>query len=630
MNADQGIVYMKNFLNRLFKGFRTVMKNMLRMREILFQDEYEIYKNVPMEVAIYDPDGNYIFVNKLYLPDQNLSGLIIGKDESFFGKMAGIQPDSLKKRQEYFKEVLKEKRSVRFTEKLYFPGENKTLYYKRFYQPVFRLKDRTKIKSICLFGSSLTAMMHAQEELQYLAQHDKLTGLRNRQAFNEQLNLMILEAERNPAQPNNAILLCDLDNFKLINESLGHSIGDNCLREVAKRIQSIIRKSDFAYRIGGDEFVIILQNMANELDAGKVSEKILQKISEPYKIKDRRITYLTMSIGIALHPKDGNDKELLMKNANIAMQNAKNIRKSDFQFYNEVMTEKSLERLQMENDLRTLVNENGFEKQFEVVYQPVVERKMSGAYRIIGCEALLRWNNPDLGSIMPEIFIPIAEQTDLICSIGDWVLLKAINDFKSMAAKFKNPLFVSVNFSARQLKSPQIVDKIVNVISNTHIQAKDLHLELTETSFIDDGLQVIKNVNELEKLGIRIAIDDFGIGFASLKYLQKIPASTIKIDRSFIQHIGTNSEHKKLVESIIMLGNNLKKEVIAEGVENLEHLYMLSSHKCYKYQGYLFSKPVNLPDFEALLTDENQNQFLKNSMGGFLNANNIPDKPEDK
>jgi len=618
---------MRIFINNLLEGFRTVIKNLPGLREIFIQDEYEIYKNVPMEVAIYDTDGKYKFVNKLYLSDDQLSGLITGKDDVFYGHLMGIQPESIKKRQQYFKQVLKEKKPVRFTEKLFFPDENKTLYYKRFYQPIFRDRDRTQLKSVCLFGSSLTAMIHAQEELQYLSHHDKLTGLKNRQAFHEQL---ILEAERSQGRLTSAILLCDLDNFKLINESLGSTVGDFCLKEVARRIQSSIRKSDFAYRIGGDEFVIILQNMTDELDAGKVAEKILQRVSQPYTIRDQRITYLTMSIGIALLPKDGSDREALMKNAGSAMQNAKNIRKSDFQFFNEEMTEKSLERLQMENDLRTLVNENSFEKQFEVVYQPVVERKMSGDYRIIGCEALLRWNNPDLGAVMPETFIPIAEQTDLICSIGDWVLVKAINDFKSIATKFKNPLFISINLSARQLKAPQIVDKIVNVISNTHIQPKDLHLELTETSFLDDGLQVIKNIDELEKLGIRIAIDDFGVGFASLKYLQRIPASTIKIDRSFIQHIGSNSEHKKLVESIIMLGNNLKKEVIAEGVENLEHLYMLSSQKCYKYQGYLFSRPVTLQNFESLLKDENQNLFLKSSMGGFLNADNALDKPGDK
>lgn len=619
---------MKNIVKPFIVGLSTVKKNFPRIKELLFQDEYEIYKKVPMEVAIFDINGNYKFVNQQYLPDEELSQTIIGNDETFYFKIAGIHPDSLRKRKEQFNRVLTEKKPIRFTEKLYFPEDNKTLYYKRYYQPIFQVNHPNKIKEICLFGSSLTAMMHAQGELKYLAYHDKLTGLRNRQAFHDQLSQIILEAGRSREQQNNAILMCDLDNFKLINESLGQATGDLCLKEVANRLKSIIRKSDFVFRNGADEFIIILRNLTNELDAGKVAEKIITKISEPYSIFKHKITYLTVSVGIALHPKDGNEKEILIKNATSAMQNAKNIRKSDFQFFSEDMTETSLERLQMENDMRTMVKENSFDKQFKVVYQPVVEKKMNGDYKIIGCEALLRWHNPDLGSILPATFIPIAEETDLICSIGDWVLYKAINDFKTVAKKFKNPLFISINLSARQLKSPQIVDKIVQIMKNTHIEPKDVHLELTETSFLDDGLQVIKNIDELEKLGIRIAIDDFGVGFASLKYLQKIPASTIKIDKSFIQHISSNNEHKRLVESIIMLGNNLKKEVIAEGVENLEHLYMLYSQKCYKYQGFLFSKPVTLGKFEALLKEENQNHILKSSIGGLLNSNDMIEKPQ--
>jgi EAL domain-containing protein (putative c-di-GMP-specific phosphodiesterase class I) len=220
-----------------------------------------------------------------------------------------------------------------------------------------------------------------------------------------------------------------------------------------------------------------------------------------------------------------------------------------------------------------------------------------------------------VGSVSPTVFIPIAEESELICPIGDWVLYKAINDFKTLVKKFNRPLYLSINLSAIQMKSPDLIQKIEKIIHHTDVEPHDLHLELTETSFLDESIQVVQNLDAIENLGIKIDIDDFGVGFASLKYLQKFPVSSIKIDRSFIQHLNFNSEHKKLVESIILLGKNLKKDIIAEGVENLEHLYMLYTQKCYKYQGYLFSKPVPLGKFERLLHEEQAYRNLKASMG---------------
>jgi EAL domain-containing protein (putative c-di-GMP-specific phosphodiesterase class I) len=240
-----------------------------------------------------------------------------------------------------------------------------------------------------------------------------------------------------------------------------------------------------------------------------------------------------------------------------------------------------------------------------------VEKKQQGDYRIIGCEALLRWHNPDLGSVSPNIFIPLAEDTDLICQLGDWVLYKAIKDFKEMIERVKKPVHLSVNFSAKQMKDSKIVSKIDKIVQNTGITPADLHLEITETSLLDEGLQVIQNINDIEKLGLKIVIDDFGVGFASLRYLQKFPVSIIKIDRSFVQHINQSHDHKKLVESIILLGQNLNKDIIAEGVENLEHLYVLYTQNCFKYQGYLFSKPITISEFETLLTGKDLFANLK-------------------
>jgi len=326
-----------------------------------------------------------------------------------------------------------------------------------------------------------------------------------------------------------------------------------------------------------------------------------------------------------LFPKDGKEREVIIKNASNALINAKKLKNSNFQYFSDEVTKKSLKRLEMENKLRLLVNEKSFDKQFEILYQPVVEKMLSGDYRIIGCEALLRWHNPDLGSVSPNIFIPIAEETDLICPIGDWVLYRAINDFKTVMEKLEKQLYIAINLSAHQMKSPHLVKKIENIIKNTNIDPQDLHLELTETSFLDEELHVIKNIDAIEHLGIKIDIDDFGVGFASLKYLQKFPVSTIKIDRSFIQNLNYSNEHRRLVESIIILGKNLNKDIIAEGVENLEHLYLLYTQKCYKYQGYLFSKPITLNKFERLLNEEKEHQSLKASMGNFLNIESTMD-----
>lgn len=596
--------------------------NLSKIKSVVSQDPYSVYLNIPMDVAIYNNQGKYIFTNKEYLADEKSARSLINKDDLYYAQIAGISPDSFKKRNEIFKRVLEKKQSIRFTEKLYLPGPDRTLYYKRIFQPQFSNNKRKEISEVHLYGSSLTSVMYAQRELKYLVYHDNLTGLKNRNAFLERVDQMILEADRNGNHQLTAILLCDIDNFKNLNDALGSKDGDTIIKEFAKRFKNAVRKSDTVFRIGGDEFAVILRNLNHEYDASRVAEKMIKQLSLPYKIANNSKKYTTVSIGISLFPRDGKDRESLIKNANGALKNAKKMRTSEYQFFSNEVTEKSMKRLEMENNLRVLVNEQNYEKQFEILYQPVVEKMLNGEYKIIGCEALLRWNNPDLGAVSPETFIPIAEETDLICPIGDWVLYKAINDFKSLMKKFNKSLYLSINLSARQMRSPHLVRKIDKIITHTEINPHDLHLELTETSFLDEGMQVLHNIDAIEKLGIKIDIDDFGVGFASLKYLQKFPVSTIKIDRSFIQHLNFSREHKKLVESIIILGKNLNKDIIAEGVENLDHLYMLYTQKCYKYQGFLFSKPITMHKFERLLQEEKQYHTLKASMGNFLKMDN--------
>jgi len=570
------------------------------------RDQKEFYLNLPTEFAVFDLDGRYKFANSKYIPDQEKREDVIGKDDTVYFQIAGISDECIEKRKEMFERVLEEKRIIRFTEKLIFSEVNKTLYYKRSFHPVFKSGNQNTLSEIHMFGDNMTAVIHSQQELKYLAYHDKVTGLRNREAFYQELDQVIYESERKTDEKYSAVLFCDLDNFKLVNDTLGHDVGDQVLREVANRMRSSLRKSDFVFRLGGDEFTVLVKDLNQEYEAGYIGEKLIKNLAVPYHIGEHKINYLTVSVGIVLFPKDGVDRELLVKRADTAMYNAKNNGKNNFRYFSEAMTKQSLERLGLENNLRSVVREERFEDEFHVLYQPIIKKKRNGKFRIIGAEALLRWDNPELGSVSPNLFIPIAEKTDIIFHIGEWVLQKACKDLLALNQRISHTIYVSVNFSARQLKKPDIVLNVENIINDTGIDPKYLQLELTETAYLDKQVEIINRINQLEDMGFSIAIDDFGVGYASLVYLQKIPASTIKIDRSFIMDMHTSEEHEAFVKAILTLGRNLGKEIVAEGVDRMQHLDILSMQQCYKYQGYLFSKPLELNDLEEYIKYEDK------------------------
>jgi EAL domain-containing protein (putative c-di-GMP-specific phosphodiesterase class I) len=317
-------------------------------------------------------------------------------------------------------------------------------------------------------------------------------------------------------------------------------------------------------------------------------------------IRHHKITYLTPSIGIVLIPFGENNREGLVKKADTAMYEAKRQGKNRYQFFKESMTEDSIMRLNIENNLQTLVKNKSFEQECQILYQPIVERTVNSNYQIIGCEALLRWYSPELGLVMPNIFIPISEETNLITALGDWIFEKSCRDINELLNDHKSPFYVSINLSAKQLKDPGFSDRIRNIIDKICINPASIQFELTETTYLEDPVEIARNIDVLTKMGVKLAIDDFGIGFASLVYLQRIPAATIKIDRSFIKHITSSDEHKLFVKSIINLGTNLDKQVIAEGVEIPEQLDFLNAQNCFKYQGFLFSKPIPLNELKNL------------------------------
>jgi EAL domain-containing protein (putative c-di-GMP-specific phosphodiesterase class I) len=294
-----------------------------------------------------------------------------------------------------------------------------------------------------------------------------------------------------------------------------------------------------------------------------------------------------------------------MKNANIALYNAKRKGENTFQYFSQKMTNSAHRQLIIKRQLRTLVEKKFFDDEFEVHYQPIIEKEEDGTYHIAGAEALLRWFDPELGAIDPSIFIPIAEEENLISVIGEWVYKRVIRDYLSLADTIAFPPYLSINFSTRQFRVNNLHKKIIKEVEKAGIDPGHIQIEITETNILDEHKQVQHNIEALIKKGFRLAIDDFGVGYASLSYLHKIPADAVKIDQSFVKLLGSSEKHQNLVKSIIMLGENLGKDIIAEGVERTEDLYLLDSFGCSKYQGFLFSQPLNLDAFKSYLLEEN-------------------------
>jgi len=572
-------------------------------RQINFDEIRDLFQDFPIEIALYDLEGNYKFVNKLYVKDENIRKSILDKDDIYYFNRVGIDPQAAQRRKTFFEQAIRERRTIGFTEKLQLVQDKRILYYKRYYRPLFSNRKTREITHVFLFGSNLNAAILGQKELRYLAYHDQLTGLRNRAAFLEQINQIQNEAERYEDYRQIAILLCDMDNFQFVNEELGHHVGDLILKEASSRLKLCVRKSDYIYRTDGDEFAIIVQNIHDEYEAGKIAEKITRYLSKPFKINGHKIDSLTSSVGIVMFPRDGKNISGLVKNAETALYSAKNSGKNTFQFFSKARTEYSVKILKIEKKLTELIKRNEFEEQFSILYQPLI-KKEDTEYKIFGAEALVRWKNPELGCIRPDTFIPIAEKSNLISEIGEWIFTRACNDYVHVNTRRSNPLILSINFSAKQLRSSLMIKKLQNVLKSTNFDPANLQLELTETSYLDDHLDINSNLREIEKMGIKLALDDFGVGYASLSYLHKFPADTIKIDRSFIQYMGSSPRHRELVNSIIILSQNLNKEVVAEGVERVEDLFLLDKQKCYKYQGFLFSDAITLEQFEELLKKE--------------------------
>jgi diguanylate cyclase (GGDEF)-like protein/PAS domain S-box-containing protein len=437
----------------------------------------------------------------------------------------------------------------------------------------------------------ITARKEAEARIEYLASHDSLTGLPNRVMFGELLNHVLASSQRN--QRKFAVLFIDLDRFKFINDSLGHEAGDALLREVAHRLKDNLRASDIVARLGGDEFVMLLQDLHGIEQAGRIARKLLSAVIKPIEIQGQECR-VTASIGISVFPDDAQDETALMTHADIAMYHAKEEGKNNFQFYDGRLETLSLERLALESRLRRAIERD----ELSLHYQAKLDLASNA---IAGVEALLRWNSAELGAVSPAKFIPVAEETGLILSIGKWVLRRACEQNMAWQRAGLPPVHVSVNLSPRQLGDPDLLNEVRAVLADTGLKPDLLELEVTESSVMHNVERALEVLGALKGMGVRLAIDDFGTGYSSLAQLKRFPIDTLKVDRSFIRELPADSEDKAIAEAIIAMGKTLSLTVVAEGVETTEQKAFLREHACDQMQGYHFSKPIAADEFAELL-----------------------------
>jgi len=428
------------------------------------------------------------------------------------------------------------------------------------------------------------------KELTYLAHHDTLTGLTNRFLFLEIVKNTIESTKKQNSKF--SILFLDLDRFKDINDTYGHYMGDVLLKSVSKRLEECVRAEDTVCRLAGDEFAILLNNI-DEDDLIAIVEKIIYSTQQSIESQNN-VFNITLSIGISCYPRDGSDVDILMSNADTAMYKAKELGRDTYQFYDKKMSESALNRVILEKNLKIALQEN----QFEAFYQPQID---TATGEIIGAEALIRWNSPELGFVSPADFIPIAEQTRLIVKIDLWMMRETMNqliDFQKSGIDIKK---LSLNVSAKQLESKEMISDLKSILKETGFEASRLELEITEREMMKNPDATILILNEIKKLGISISIDDFGTGHSSLAYIKRLPIDKLKIDKSFIDELPNDKEDVAIVRSVISIAKNLQIDIIAEGVETQEQRNFLLHEGCTKVQGYLYSKPLNASDYKKFL-----------------------------
>lgn len=441
--------------------------------------------------------------------------------------------------------------------------------------------------------SIVFALKESEEQIRYRANYDSLTHLPNRLNFTEHLSEAISRSRRDPGQI--ALLFIDLDRFKTINDTLGHDFGDELIKQVANRIRKAIRETDVVSRLGGDEFTVLLTNMTDEIHASILAKSILEQLARPFQLFGHEV-YSGASIGITVCPQDGADAMTLLKNADMAMYEAKDQGRNTFRFFTSHMTDRARQFLELDKEMRRALIQDELQMHFQPIYD-LKDRSM------VGVEALLRWQHPSKGLILPDEFIKVAEETGLIENIGLWVIRRACEEALPWLDNDLHPgFYLAINISMRQFKGGFDRKCLVEILDDTGFPADKLLLEITESLLMDDDIRIRDVLTEFRNMGVRLAVDDFGTGYSALSYLREFPVDTLKIDRSFIHDIVTNRSSRRLVETIITMAHGLDLVTTAEGVETSEQGKLLSDLDCNMVQGYFYCKPVAANEIQNLTT----------------------------
>ena len=565
--------------NRITEDLRNSESNLAETQRMTQQ----LIETLPTPIFFKSTDGRYLGVNKAW------EAYFATPREGFLGKTVhDLYPDNLEVADRLHardQDLWAHPGSQVYETSITTPDgqQHEAIYYKATF-------TRADGSVAGLIGTivDITERKQAEARVSRLAHYDELTGLPNRTMFHERVGHAIAQARRNAKSL--AILFIDLDDFKKINDTLGHGAGDRALRVIAERLRGCLRATDTVCRLGGDEFVVLIEELPQPENVAEVAKKILAAIVQPFPL-DAGQYHLSASIGISTYPGDSDDLQGLMKNADIAMYRAKEQGRNNYQFYSTQMNVHTLERLALESDLRHALARD----EFRLHYQPKVDIR-SG--RITGVEALLRWQQPGRELVPPAQFIPLAEETGLIVPIGDWVLRTACLQSKAWLDKGLPPLTVAVNLSARQFAHESLIEDVARTLRDTKLDPASLELEITESMVMRDPERAVILLAALKAMGIRLSIDDFGTGYSSLSYLKRFPLDSVKIDRSFIQDLPGSVDDAAITRAIIAMAHSLRLKSIAEGVETEEQLGFLREEGCDEMQGYLFSRP--LPEDEFL------------------------------
>jgi len=554
-----------------------------------------IVNKSPDIVYILDEEGRFTFINK------RIETLLGYKVKEVVGKHYTelVHDDDIEKAQFKFNERRTGKRaSINIELKLKCKNNDQPRNFDNRILPIeinsvgvyssHETEEDKKFIGTYGIARDITDRIEAEEIIRFQAYHDMLTRLPNRTLLNDRLKQALTHARRN--KTNLSVMFLDLDRFKMINDTLGHIVGDHLLQAVAMRLRHCLREGDTLARLGGDEFTLLLPEVQSKKDAERVAKKIIKSLKMPFKIDNHEL-FVSTSIGISHYPEDGESIESLIKHADIAMYSVKGSGKNDYQFYDNNMINAFSDHLSLENDLRrALENE-----QFEIYYQPQINIETR---EVFAMEALIRWNHPDRGMINPGEFIALAEETRLIKQIGNWVFNNTCAELKHWREMGLDNIRIAVNVSAIQLEQNDFVEYVLGVLSKNNIPGEYLEIEITENTLMHDTDDGILKLRELSSHGIKIAIDDFGTGYSSLNYLKRLPIDTLKIDQSFIRDMSNSDEDSSIIKAIIAMAKGLNLNIISEGVETEAQLEQLKTWRCKNMQGFLFGKPM--PCVEAI------------------------------